>query len=366
MTFEYFIETISPYEYFPYTHIMEIPESSLEFAKALNHEQWNSIYSQRVAIALCCKINSNINILFSNDCYQGNIFPESAIIENGCMLVDLNQISKVLSLAPRNQKGEIHFSDAPSIFGQIRIIPQKIVENKKDVELNAGLFKSPKTQIETNDNDSSKSDDGRVENSKNTFDWVINLREKHCGQVTVQETKDKKLFKVFDHEYKYLIKNDGKYYFSINLETLIDARVLLGIDLNEKRIDSASFISNDLFYYTTRSTFTDYSDCRCGLISISGGEIINNNRYTDVSLYVGGYYFIVNYYDESNGLKIKSGLVDINGEELLPTNFNEIRPVFQKDNSFKFWIQKEKMDAYWMIFEQKTRKIRDATEEEYE
>jgi hypothetical protein len=343
MTFKEFIETVSTYECFSYTHIMEIPKSSLAFAKKLNNEQWNTILQQRGAIALCCKIDNDINILFSSDCYKDNIFPETSIIDNGSIVIDKNKIAEIIISAPRNEKGEIQFSNTPSEFGLIEIISPNIIKDKKEV--------GPNIRIKE-----------KAKNLEEKFDFVINLREKHCGQVSV----DNNLWQVFEHEYIYLIQHNEKYYFSSDLNNLIDAEVVLAIDLNEKNIYSASFISNDLFYYSTRETYTNYSDCRCGLISISRGQILNSNRYYGVVHYVGGNYFIVNSFYENNRLMIKNGLIDINGEELLPPIYYEIRSVIQKDKSIKFWIKKEKIDNDWMIFEQDKKNIRMAKENDYE
>lgn len=343
MTFNEFIQTVSTYECFSYTHIMEIPKSSLAFAKTLNNEQWNAIFQQRVAIALCCKTDTDINILFSIDCYKDNIFPESSIIDSGSIVIDKHKIAEIIISAPRNKKGEIQFSNSPSEFGQIEIISPNIIKGKKEVEQNIGFL-------------------GKAENLEDKFDFVVNLRSKHCGQVSV----DNKLWQIFEHEYKYLIQHNEKYYFSSDLNNLIDAKVVLAIDLNEKNITSASFISNDLFYYSTRETFTNYSDIRCGLISISRGQILNNNRYHGVVSYVGGNYFIVNFFYENNRLIIKNGLINLNGEELLPPIYDEILPVIQKDKSYKFWIKKEKMDNDWLIFEYDEKNIRMGKENDYE
>lgn len=343
MIFKDFIQTVSNYECFSYTHIMEIPKTSLAFAKTLNNEQWNAIYQQREAIALCCKIDNDINILFSNDCYRENIFPESSIIEIGSIVIDKNKITEIRISAPRNKNGEIEFSNTPSEYGKIEIILQSNIKNKKEVGHNIRIRE-------------------KAENLEDKFDFVINLRGVHCGQVTI----DNNLWQVFEHEYKYLIEHSKKYYFSSDLDKLIDAKSILGIDLSGKNIDSASFISNDLFYYNTRQTYSNYSDIRCGLISISRGEIINNNRYSNVVKYVGGNYFVVNLFDDNNGLKIKYGLTDINGEQLLPPIYYEIRPVIHKDKSIKFWIKTEKMSNDWLIFEQDEKNIRMAKENDYE
>lgn len=343
MTTNEFIQTISTYESFPYTHIMEIPKSSLVFAKTLNNEQWNEIYQQRVAIALCCIIDNDINILFSIDCYKNNILPESSILDNGSIFINKNNIAKILISAPRNKKGEIQFSNTPSEFGQIEIISPNIIKDKKEV--------GPNTRISE-----------KAENLEDKFDFVFNLRGKHCGQVHV----DNNLWQVFEHEYKYLIQHNEKYYFSSDLDKLIDAKSILGVDLSGKNIDSASFISNDFFYYHTRETYTNYSDIRCGLISISRGEIINNNRYSNIIRYFGGNYFTVDLFDDDNGLKIKKGLIDVNGEELLPPIYDELKTVIQKDKSIKFLVKKEKNDNDWLIFEKGSKNIRIAKENDYE
>jgi hypothetical protein len=342
MTFKEFIQTISTYEYFDYTHIMEIPKSSLAFAKTLTIEQWNEIYQQRVAIALCCIIDNDINILFSTDCYKNNIFSESLIIDNGSVVIDKNKIDKIIISAPRNKNGEIQFSNTPSEFGQIEIISPNILKDKKEVVPNIRIQEI-------------------AENLEDKFDFVIDLRRKHCGQVTV----DNNLWQVFNHEYRYLIEHSKKHYFSSDLSKIIDAESILGVDLSGKNIDSASFISNDIFYYKTRETYTNYSDIRCGLISISRGEIINNNRYSNVVKYVGGNYFVVDLYEENNGLKIKYGLININGVELLPPIYAEIRAVFQKDKSIKFWVKKEMNNNDWLIFEQDSKNIRMAKKNDY-
>jgi hypothetical protein len=339
MTFKEFIETISNYEYFPYSHIMEIPESSLAFAKTLSNDQWDTIYEQKVAIALCCKIKNDIIILFSSDCFKDNIRTESSIKDKGSIVIDKDEIGKIQISAPRNKRGEIKFSDTPIKFGQIEIISPDIKKVKKQLE--------PKIN--------------RKENLEDNFDFVINLRGQLCGHVSV----DNKIFQIFEHFYKYLIRHNYRYFFSSDLINLIDAKDVLGIELNEKNITGASFISDDIFYYNTRETFTDYSDSRCGLISISKGEIINNNRYTSVDHFVGGNHFIVNFFENSNGLQIYHGLIDINGKELLPPIYDKIMPVIEKDKPIIFRIKKERKDNDFYIFEQDSSNLRIATDNDF-
>jgi hypothetical protein len=187
MTFKEFIQTVSTYECFSYTHIMEIPESSLAFAKTLSNDQWNTIYEQRAAIALCCKFDNDIIFLFSSNCYKNNVFPESSIVVDGRIVIDKNKIEEIIISAPRNIKGEIQFSITPCEFGQIKIISPNIIKDKKELGSNIRITE-------------------KAINLEDKFDFVINLRGKHCGQVTVENN----LWQAFEHEYKYLIEHSNK------------------------------------------------------------------------------------------------------------------------------------------------------------
>jgi WG containing repeat len=342
-----FIETISQHEVFPYTHIMEIPESSLEFAKTLKPDQWNVIFSKRLAIALSCQISDTISIVFSEECYRENILPDSAKVEKGCIILNKNVISNIVISAPLNEKGKIKFSENPCEFGKLHINSKEGIENKEEVYKDNWF--SEKTQ-----------------NPEDKFDRVINLRPNHVGQVIVDGN-----YYHFDHEYKYLVEYDGNYYFSTDLENLIDAKNVLGVSLNGKNINDASFISDDLFYYKTRDTYSNYQDCRCGLISIAAGELIKNNRYSYVVRPIGNDYFIVNIYNDGNEkekkeLTIKFGLIDKTGKELVPPIYEEIIPVLKEDKTIKIWVQKAKNDKDWMIYDHQIGKLRVALQEDYE
>ena len=322
MIFKEFIDTISDYEYFLYTHIMEIPESSFEFSKTLNNEQWNLIYREKKAIALYCCIQNMAHIVFSNDSFKvKNIF-ETTKVDNGCIIENRDIIKQVYINAPRNISNEIKFSENPHEFGTIELASELFKQNITIPEPN---FKTIEKPFRLEDN----------------FENVIDLREASCGQVSV----DEKAWHIFEHEFKYLVSQNSIYYFTPDLVKLVEASQVLPYNLNEIDIYHASFISNELFYYTTLEIFENHkNDTRCGLISVTKGEILKGDRYSSVKRFCGGKYFIVDLKYLTDGYHIKTGLIDINGNELLPPIYNEIRLITQEDNKFKFCVKKDKTD----------------------
>ena len=68
--------------------------------------------------------------------------------------------------------------------------------------------------------------------------------------------------------------------------------------------------------------------------------------------FCGGKYFIVDLKYLTDGYQIRTGLIDINGNELLPPIYNEIRLITQEDNKFKFCVKKDKTDDEGFIYEQ--------------
>ena len=342
MTFEEFTSTISATEYFDYSHIMEIPESSLLFAKLLNNEQWNFICKEKYAIALCCCIEDKVHIIFSSNCYKVNNVLESTKIEDGCIIENPNKIKKVYINPPRNTNGEMYFSDTPYELGTIII---------------ASEFLYQKTPVHSEQKHKSKEID-----LKDNFERVIDLRRNTCAQVSV----DDKPFYIFEHEFKYLVLQNNAYYFTNDLVELIDAIKVLFININGFEIDYASFISNEFFYYTTKDFDANFkTHTKCGIISITKGEIVKSNRYSRVSHFLESKYFIVNLKDSNENYKRNEGLLDINGNELLPPIYNEIRIIAENDNRFKIWMKKEDKGDEWFIYDQDANKIRKAIEKDF-
>lgn len=340
MIFKEFIDTISDYEYFSYTHIMEIPESSFEYSKTLNNEQWNLIYREKQSIALCCCIENNVHIIFSNDCFKVENILESTKVDNGCIIENRDNIKQVYINAPRNISNEINFSENPHEFGTIELASELFKQNITIPEPN---FKTIEKPFRLEDN----------------FEDVIDLRKATCAQVSV----DEKLWYVFEHEFKYLVLQKSKYYFTPDLVKLVEASQILPYNLDEINIYHASFISNELFYYTTLEIFENHkNDTRCGLISVTKGEILKGDRYSSVQRFCGGKYFIVDLKYLTDGYHIKTGLIDINGNELLPPIYNDIKLITKEDNKFEIWLKKEKTDDEWFIYEQDSNNIRKAEE----
>lgn len=340
MTFEEFSATISPTEFFGYTHIMEIPESSLSFAKMLNNEQWNTILEKNFAIGLCCCIENMVHIIFSNNCYKVTEVLKSTIVENGIIIENRENIKQIYIKAPRNITNEIHFSDNPYDIGTIELISEHF---KKNSTIPEPKFKSIEKPLRLEDN----------------FDHVINLRKATCAQVSV----DEKLWHVFEHEFQYLVLKNSIYYFTPDLVKLVEASQVLPFNFNGLDISNASFISNELFYYTTFEIFENYkNDTRCGLISVTKGEILKCDRYSTVSGFYAGEYFIVSLKYFTGGFQIKTGLIDINGNELLPPIYQEIILITEEDNKIKIWVKKERAGDEWFIYEQDSNKLRIAQE----
>jgi hypothetical protein len=340
MRFKEFLDTISDYEYFSYTHIMEIPELSLAYAKTLNNEQWNLIYREKQSIALCCCIENKVHIIFSNDCYQLVNIAESTKVESGCLIENLYNFKKIIISAPQNFKNKIEYSNNLFEMGQIEIIYDTL--NNEKIKFNS--------EVDLNNN--------RLEDK---YDSVINLWNKHCGLVML----DNKTWEVFKYKYQYFIRYNDKYFFSTDLLTLYDAASILNINLNEKNIDSASFISEDFFYYTTRVNYTNYDDIKCGLINILNGVIITCNSYYGICNFYKNKYFKVSIKNSNNSkypYGFSYGLIDINGEELLQPIYFDIRLVVRKDNTFNIWLKEEKGSEDWLIYEQLSNKIRKAEE----
>jgi hypothetical protein len=120
MYLEEFVDSISKYEYFPYSHIMEIPESSFEYAKQLNHNHWNFVYKDTNAIALCCIIGDKIHILFPYRFFTSVNVPQSAIVEKGHVILMKSLVSIVEVVWPE-EDNSIWFTNKQSRFGQLNI-----------------------------------------------------------------------------------------------------------------------------------------------------------------------------------------------------------------------------------------------------
>jgi len=341
MVFKEFTDTISDCEYFLYTHIMEIPESSFEYSKTLNNEQWNLIYREKQAIALYCCIQNMAHIIFSNDCFKvKNIF-ETTIIESGYLIENLKNIKEILISSPRNVRNQIEYSNNPFEMGQIEIIYNSFINEK--IKLNSEDEFNKKTII-----------------LEDKYDFVINLWKEHCGLVML----DNKKWEVYKYRYQYFIQHNNKYFFSTDLIKLIDADLILGTNLNEINIDSASFLNEAFFYYTTRDNYT-IIDTKCGLINILNGVIITNNSYYGICDFYKNTFFKVstkNLDSSKYSYGFSYGLIGINGEELLQPIYSEIRLVTHKDNRFNIWLKKEKSDDEWFIYEQDSNKLRIAEE----
>jgi hypothetical protein len=342
MTFEEFANTISRTEYFDYSHIMEIPESSLSYAKLLNNEQWNYICKEKYAIALCCCIEDKVHIIFSGNCYKVTDVLESTKVEQSCIIENLNNIKKVYITSPRNINGEIYFSDEPHELGRIKLVSE---------------FLYQKTPVYSEQRQKSKDID-----LKDNFERVFDLRRNTCAQVSV----DDKPFNVFEHEFKFLVLQNNAYFFTNDLIQLVDASKVLSININKFEIDYATFISNEFFYYTALefdANFKNYT--KCGLISTSKGEIVKSNRYSSISHFIESKYFIVNLKDKNEKYKVNDGLIDINGNELLPALYYEIIIIPDNDNKLTIWLKKEEKNNEWLIYDQDSNKIRKATENDF-
>ena len=176
---------------------------------------------------------------------------------------------------------------------------------------------------------------------------------------------DNKTWEVYKHKYQYFIQHNDKYFFSTDLLTLYDADSIFKIKLNEKNINSASFISEIFFYYTTRVNYTNNDDIKCGLINTLNGVIITNNSYYGICNFYKEKYFKVSSKNSDNSkypYGFSYGLIDINGEELLQPIYFDIRLVVREDNTFNIWLKEEKGSEDWLIYEQVSNKIRKAEE----
>lgn len=339
MKFENFIASISDYEYFPYTHIMEIPKESLPYAKTLNQKEWNFIYEKKSAIALCCIIDEEINIVFSENCYQDNKIPKSVKIDLGVISINKSNLSSIIISAPRNKNGEIEFSDTIIEYGKIEIFSElhlDEISNLKD-----SLLKKSEVSI------------------YDRYDFVIDMRKNHCGQVSI----DNKLWSINKQKYQYLIQHSNTYYFSNDGLNIVEVKSILGVDLNNKEISNASFLTDDLFYYQTIEFISKINERRCGLISISKGEILKNDVYTSISHYIGEKYLVVDKIEHTPHYNIRKGLIDINNFELLSPSYWEINYTIQNDNSYLFQVYKFFGDKKWQIFDPNSKILREHFDE---
>jgi hypothetical protein len=142
MNLEEFVESISKYEYFEYSHIMEIPETSFEYAKRLNHNQWKLVYNQSNAIALCCIKSDRVHILFPHIFFSNLNIPNNSIIDKGHLVLVRSLISKVEVFWP-NEDNSLWFSNKQKTFGQMNIYYKESVDNLfENIILNNSNFNS--------------------------------------------------------------------------------------------------------------------------------------------------------------------------------------------------------------------------------
>jgi uncharacterized protein (DUF2344 family) len=62
---------------------------------------------------------------------------------------------------------------------------------------------------------------------------------------------------------------------------------------------------------------------------------------------------------------VNDGLIDINGNELLPALYYEIIIIPDNDNKLTIWLKKEEKNNEWLIYDQDSNKIRKATENDF-